>query len=123
MASGQRFYESLAFRLCVTVIAACPESGRTLEMLLILGQIIPCYLKHIEKPKYEEINDPSGRIVREINNMRNVDVCICSLLLSLECLTRNLSHQPTQHHNAQKMYHYDGGKTGWKGKHKEEREG
>ncbi|XP_050528266.1 protein unc-80 homolog isoform X3 [Daktulosphaira vitifoliae] len=58
--------------LCVMVIAFSPETLRSYQMLLILEAILPCYLNHIQQPKYREIErDVINQLITSIKTLIN----------------------------------------------------
>ncbi|CAK8677932.1 unnamed protein product [Clavelina lepadiformis] len=74
------------FRLCVTVIAYQTESTRTLEMLIIMNSILPCYFEHIKTMSESE----------ELSQISDLTVTILSLLSSVEMLTRSINSTTQQ---------------------------
>nr|XP_039260009.1 protein unc-80 homolog isoform X1 [Styela clava] len=94
-------------RLCVTVVAFQPESSRTLEMLIVFDQILPCYLDHLHKRTLT-----TRSTSHELSSLKEIVVCIRALLVSLECLTRNLAHTLPQQQTSHKVFHMEAGASG-----------
>ncbi|XP_078483613.1 protein unc-80 homolog isoform X2 [Ciona intestinalis] len=83
------------FRLCITVIAYQPENSRTLEMLIVLNSILPCYYQHIQN---------TFSPVAERAQIFEIAVCIRSLLASVEALTRTLNCTSQQQQQFKVIY-------------------
>uniref|UniRef100_H2XYZ2 Protein unc-80 homolog n=1 Tax=Ciona intestinalis TaxID=7719 RepID=H2XYZ2_CIOIN len=87
------------FRLCITVIAYQPENSRTLEMLIVLNSILPCYYQHIQNTF-----SPVAVMPLERAQIFEIAVCIRSLLASVEALTRTLNCTSQQQQQFKVIY-------------------
>uniref|UniRef100_A0A8D0H2X6 Unc-80 homolog, NALCN channel complex subunit n=1 Tax=Sphenodon punctatus TaxID=8508 RepID=A0A8D0H2X6_SPHPU len=55
------FSISEAIKLCVTVVAYAPESFRSLQMLMVLEALVPCYLQKLKRQTSQVETVPAAR--------------------------------------------------------------
>ncbi|KAI2663401.1 hypothetical protein H4Q32_011921 [Labeo rohita] len=83
------FSISEAIKLCVTVVAYAPESYRSLQMLMVLEALVPCYL---QKMKGNTQTLESASAARdEIASIAALATSLQALLYSVEALTRPMT--------------------------------
>ncbi|TRZ04189.1 hypothetical protein DNTS_011989 [Danionella cerebrum] len=83
------FSISEAIKLCVTVVAYAPESYRSLQMLMVLEALVPCYL---QKMKCNTQTLESASAARdEIAAIASLATSLQALLHSVEALTRPMA--------------------------------
>ncbi|XP_061634151.1 protein unc-80 homolog isoform X18 [Phyllopteryx taeniolatus] len=83
------FSISEAIKLCVTVVAYAPESFRSLQMLMVLEALVPCYL---QKLKSNTMTMESASAARdEIAAIAALATSLQALLYSSEALTRPMT--------------------------------
>uniref|UniRef100_H3CSC7 Unc-80 homolog, NALCN channel complex subunit n=1 Tax=Tetraodon nigroviridis TaxID=99883 RepID=H3CSC7_TETNG len=83
------FSISEAIKLCVTVVAYAPESFRSLQMLMVLEALVPCYL---QKLKSNTVTMESASAARdEIAAIAALATSLQALLYSSESLTRPMT--------------------------------
>uniref|UniRef100_A0A8C1LHR2 Unc-80 homolog (C. elegans) n=1 Tax=Cyprinus carpio TaxID=7962 RepID=A0A8C1LHR2_CYPCA len=83
------FSISEAIKLCVTVVAYAPESYRSLQMLMVLEALVPCYL---QKMKGNTQTLESASAARdEIAAIAALATSLQALLYSVEALTRPMT--------------------------------
>uniref|UniRef100_A0A4W6FFB1 Unc-80 homolog, NALCN channel complex subunit n=1 Tax=Lates calcarifer TaxID=8187 RepID=A0A4W6FFB1_LATCA len=83
------FSISEAIKLCVTVVAYAPESFRSLQMLMVLEALVPCYL---QKLKSNTVTMESASAARdEIAAIAALATSLQALLYSSEALTRPMT--------------------------------
>ncbi|XP_032879501.1 protein unc-80 homolog isoform X3 [Amblyraja radiata] len=78
-----------AIKLCVTVVAYAPESLRSLQMLMVLEALVPCYLQKLKKLTFELESATAAR--DEISVIASLATSIQALLYSAESLTRPMT--------------------------------
>ncbi|XP_078260328.1 protein unc-80 homolog isoform X2 [Rhinoraja longicauda] len=83
------FSISEAIKLCVTVVAYAPESLRSLQMLMVLEALVPCYLQKLKKQTFELESATAAR--DEISIIASLATSIQALLYSVESLTRPMT--------------------------------
>ncbi|XP_072902899.1 protein unc-80 homolog isoform X3 [Hemitrygon akajei] len=83
------FSISEAIKLCVTVVAYAPESLRSLQMLMVLEALVPCYLQKLKKQTFELESASAAR--DEISAIASLATSIQALLYSVESLTRPMT--------------------------------
>ncbi|XP_062907898.1 protein unc-80 homolog isoform X3 [Mobula hypostoma] len=83
------FSISEAIKLCVTVVAYAPESLRSLQMLMVLEALVPCYLQKLKKQTFELESASAAR--DEITAIASLATSIQALLYSVESLTRPMT--------------------------------
>ncbi|XP_063072865.1 protein unc-80 homolog [Engraulis encrasicolus] len=87
--------EDLAFsisdsiKLCVTVVAYAPESFRSLQMLMVLEALVPCYLQKLKKTTVALESACAAR--DEIAAIAALATSLQALLYSVEALTRPMT--------------------------------
>ncbi|XP_060775026.1 protein unc-80 homolog isoform X7 [Neoarius graeffei] len=83
------FSISESIKLCVTVVAYAPESFRSLQMLMVLEALVPCYL---QKLKSNSQALESASVARdEIAAIAALATSLQALLYSVEALTRPMT--------------------------------
>ncbi|XP_046704530.1 protein unc-80 homolog isoform X4 [Silurus meridionalis] len=83
------FSISESIKLCVTVVAYAPESFRSLQMLMVLEALVPCYL---QKLKSNSQALESASVARdEIAAIAALATSLQALLYSVETLTRPMT--------------------------------
>ncbi|KAJ0009452.1 hypothetical protein NQD34_001154 [Periophthalmus magnuspinnatus] len=83
------FSISEAIKLCVTVVAYAPESFRSLQMLMVLEALVPCFL---QKLKSNTVTMESASAARdEIAAIAALATSLQALLYSSESLTRPMT--------------------------------
>uniref|UniRef100_A0A667WHN7 Unc-80 homolog, NALCN channel complex subunit n=1 Tax=Myripristis murdjan TaxID=586833 RepID=A0A667WHN7_9TELE len=83
------FSISEAIKLCVTVVAYAPESFRSLQMLMVLEALVPCFL---QKLKSNTVTMESASAARdEIAAIAALATSLQALLYSSEALTRPMT--------------------------------
>uniref|UniRef100_A0A8D3E268 Unc-80 homolog (C. elegans) n=1 Tax=Scophthalmus maximus TaxID=52904 RepID=A0A8D3E268_SCOMX len=83
------FSISEAIKLCVTVVAYAPESFRSLQMLMVLEALVPCFL---QKLKSNTVTMESASAARdEIAAIAALATSLQALLYSTETLTRPMT--------------------------------
>uniref|UniRef100_A0A3P8T0M3 Unc-80 homolog, NALCN channel complex subunit n=1 Tax=Amphiprion percula TaxID=161767 RepID=A0A3P8T0M3_AMPPE len=83
------FSISEAIKLCVTVVAYAPESFRSLQMLMVLEALVPCFL---QKLKSNTVTMESASVARdEIAAIAALATSLQALLYSSEALTRPMT--------------------------------
>uniref|UniRef100_A0AAQ5Z123 Unc-80 homolog (C. elegans) n=1 Tax=Amphiprion ocellaris TaxID=80972 RepID=A0AAQ5Z123_AMPOC len=83
------FSVSEAIKLCVTVVAYAPESFRSLQMLMVLEALVPCFL---QKLKSNTVTMESASVARdEIAAIAALATSLQALLYSSEALTRPMT--------------------------------
>ncbi|EDL00234.1 mCG121565 [Mus musculus] len=80
------FSISEAIKLCVTVVAYAPESFRSLQMLMVLEALVPCYLQKMKRQTSQVETVPAAR--EEIAATAALATSLQALLYSVEVLTR-----------------------------------
>ncbi|KFO96913.1 Protein unc-80, partial [Calypte anna] len=80
------FSISEAIKLCVTVVAYAPESFRSLQMLMVLEALVPCYLQKLKRQTSQVETVTAAR--EEIAAMAALATSLQALLYSVEILTR-----------------------------------
>ncbi|KFP45322.1 Protein unc-80, partial [Chlamydotis macqueenii] len=80
------FSISEAIKLCVTVVAYAPESFRSLQMLMVLEALVPCYLQKLKRQTSQVETMTAAR--EEIAAMAALATSLQALLYSVEVLTR-----------------------------------
>ncbi|KAG5214016.1 hypothetical protein JEQ12_009802 [Ovis aries] len=83
------FSISEAIKLCVTVVAYAPESFRSLQMLMVLEALVPCYLQKLKRQTSQVETVPAAR--EEIAAMAALATSLQALLYSVEVLTRPMT--------------------------------
>ncbi|XP_057407641.1 protein unc-80 homolog isoform X7 [Balaenoptera acutorostrata] len=83
------FSISEAIKLCVTVVAYAPESFRSLQMLMVLEALVPCYLQKLKRQTSQVETGPAAR--EEIAAMAALATSLQALLYSVEVLTRPMT--------------------------------
>ncbi|KAJ7413858.1 protein unc-80 isoform X1 [Pitangus sulphuratus] len=83
------FSISEAIKLCVTVVAYAPESFRSLQMLMVLEALVPCYLQKLKRQTSEVETGTAAR--EEIASMGALATSLQALLYSVEVLTRPMT--------------------------------
>ncbi|KAB1279135.1 Protein unc-80-like protein [Camelus dromedarius] len=81
------FSISEAIKLCVTVVAYAPESFRSLQMLMVLEALVPCYLQKLKRQTSQVETVPAAR--EEIAATAALATSLQALLYSVEVLTRH----------------------------------
>ncbi|XP_053540162.1 protein unc-80 homolog [Ictalurus punctatus] len=83
------FSISESIKLCVTVVAYAPESFRSLQMLMVLEALVPCYLQKL-KSNSQALESVS--VARdEIAAIATLATSLQALLYSVESLTRPMT--------------------------------
>uniref|UniRef100_A0A3B4DM80 Unc-80 homolog (C. elegans) n=1 Tax=Pygocentrus nattereri TaxID=42514 RepID=A0A3B4DM80_PYGNA len=83
------FSISESIKLCVTVVAYAPESYRSLQMLMVLEALVPCYLQKL-KSNSQALESVS--VARdEIAAIAALATSLQALLYSVESLTRPMT--------------------------------
>ncbi|KAJ8256018.1 hypothetical protein COCON_G00198820 [Conger conger] len=83
------FSISESIKLCVTVVAYAPESFRSLQMLMVLEALVPCFL---QKMKNNTLALESASAARdEIAAIAALATSLQALLYSVEALTRPMT--------------------------------
>ncbi|KFQ54556.1 Protein unc-80, partial [Nestor notabilis] len=80
------FSISEAIKLCVTVVAYAPESFRSLQMLMVLEALVPCYLQKLKRQTSQAETVTAAR--EETAAMAALATSLQALLYSVEVLTR-----------------------------------
>ncbi|KAH0621692.1 hypothetical protein JD844_023269, partial [Phrynosoma platyrhinos] len=80
------FTISEAIKLCVTVVAYAPESFRSLQMLMVLEALVPCYLQRLKRQTSQVETVTAAR--EEIAATAALATSLQALLYSVEVLTR-----------------------------------
>uniref|UniRef100_A0A8C6ZHC6 Unc-80 homolog, NALCN channel complex subunit n=1 Tax=Nothoprocta perdicaria TaxID=30464 RepID=A0A8C6ZHC6_NOTPE len=83
------FSISEAIKLCVTVVAYAPESFRSLQMLMVLEALVPCYLQKLKRQTSQVETVTAAR--EEIAAMAALATSLQALLYSVEVLTRPMT--------------------------------
>ncbi|XP_041056206.1 protein unc-80 homolog [Carcharodon carcharias] len=83
------FSISEAIKLCVTVVAYAPESLRSLQMLMVLEALVPCYLQKLKKQTIQLESSSAAR--DEITAIASLATSLQALLYSTESLTRPMT--------------------------------
>ncbi|XP_061199902.1 protein unc-80 homolog isoform X4 [Neopsephotus bourkii] len=83
------FSISEAIKLCVTVVAYAPESFRSLQMLMVLEALVPCYLQKLKRQTSQAETVTASR--EEIAAMAALATSLQALLYSVEVLTRPMT--------------------------------
>ncbi|NWI63494.1 UNC80 protein, partial [Todus mexicanus] len=83
------FSISEAIKLCVTVVAYAPESFRSLQMLMVLEALVPCYLQKLKRQTSQAETVTAAR--EEIAAMAALATSLQALLYSVEVLTRPMT--------------------------------
>ncbi|XP_008257305.2 protein unc-80 homolog isoform X1 [Oryctolagus cuniculus] len=83
------FSISEAIKLCVTVVAYAPESFRSLQMLMVLEALVPCYLQKLKRQTSQVETVPAAR--EEIAATAALATSLQALLYSVEVLTRPMT--------------------------------
>ncbi|GAB0191789.1 protein unc-80 [Grus japonensis] len=83
------FSISEAIKLCVTVVAYAPESFRSLQMLMVLEALVPCYLQKLKRQTSQVETATAAR--EEIAAMAALATSLQALLYSVEVLTRPMT--------------------------------
>ncbi|XP_041487890.1 protein unc-80 homolog isoform X8 [Microtus oregoni] len=83
------FSISEAIKLCVTVVAYAPESFRSLQMLMVLEALVPCYLQKMKRQTSQVETVPAAR--EEIAATAALATSLQALLYSVEVLTRPMT--------------------------------
>ncbi|XP_067892393.1 protein unc-80 homolog [Heterodontus francisci] len=83
------FAISEAIKLCVTVVAYAPESLRSLQMLMVLEALVPCYLQKLKKQTIQLESASGAR--DEITAIASLAISLQALLYSVESLTRPMT--------------------------------
>ncbi|XP_067844006.1 protein unc-80 homolog [Heptranchias perlo] len=83
------FSISEAIKLCVTVVAYAPESLRSLQMLMVLEALVPCYLQKLKKQTIQLESVSAAR--DEITAIASLATSLQALLYSVESLTRPMT--------------------------------
>uniref|UniRef100_A0A672M4W4 Unc-80 homolog, NALCN channel complex subunit n=1 Tax=Sinocyclocheilus grahami TaxID=75366 RepID=A0A672M4W4_SINGR len=83
------FSISEAIKLCVTVVAYAPESYRSLQMLMVLEALVPCYLQKM-KGNTQTLESVSAAR-DEIAAIAALATSLQALLYSVEALTRPMT--------------------------------
>ncbi|XP_038644467.1 protein unc-80 homolog isoform X4 [Scyliorhinus canicula] len=78
-----------AIKLCVTVVAYAPESLRSLQMLMVLEALVPCYLQKLKKQTIQLESSSAAR--DEITAIASLATSLQALLYSVETLTRPMT--------------------------------
>ncbi|XP_066492815.1 protein unc-80 homolog isoform X3 [Tiliqua scincoides] len=83
------FSISEAIKLCVTVVAYAPESFRSLQMLMVLEALVPCYLQKLKRQTSQAETVTAAR--EEIAATAALATSLQALLYSVEVLTRPMT--------------------------------
>ncbi|XP_048124538.1 protein unc-80 homolog isoform X5 [Alosa alosa] len=83
------FTISDSIKLCVTVVAYAPESFRSLQMLMVLEALVPCYLQKLKKNTVALESACAAR--DEIAAIAALATSLQALLYSVEALTRPMT--------------------------------
>ncbi|XP_056606877.1 protein unc-80 homolog isoform X1 [Triplophysa dalaica] len=83
------FSISEAIKLCVTVVAYAPESFRSLQMLMVLEALVPCYLQKLKGNTHSLESVSAAR--DEIASIAALATSLQALLYSVEALTRPMT--------------------------------
>ncbi|XP_062817210.1 protein unc-80 homolog isoform X2 [Anolis carolinensis] len=83
------FSISEAIKLCVTVVAYAPESFRSLQMLMVLEALVPCYLQRLKRQTSQVETVTAAR--EEIAATAALATSLQALLYSVEVLTRPMT--------------------------------
>ncbi|XP_065096078.1 protein unc-80 homolog isoform X3 [Paramisgurnus dabryanus] len=83
------FSISEAIKLCVTVVAYAPESFRSLQMLMVLEALVPCYLQKLKNNMQTLESASAAR--DEITAIAALATSLQALLYSVEALTRPMT--------------------------------
>uniref|UniRef100_UPI00358FE682 protein unc-80 homolog n=1 Tax=Myxine glutinosa TaxID=7769 RepID=UPI00358FE682 len=80
------FSISEAIKLCVTVVAYAPESFRSIQMLMVMEALVPCYLQRMKNVTQQQDSAISAR--EEVVAIAGLATSLQALLHSVEPLTR-----------------------------------
>ncbi|XP_069471989.1 protein unc-80 homolog isoform X5 [Ambystoma mexicanum] len=83
------FSISESIKLCVTVVAYAPESFRSLQMLMVLEALVPCYLQKLKMQTSQVETASAAR--EEIAATAALATSLQALLYSVEALTRPMT--------------------------------
>ncbi|XP_068101282.1 protein unc-80 homolog isoform X7 [Hyperolius riggenbachi] len=83
------FSISECIKLCVTVVAYAPESFRSLQMLMVLEALVPCYLQKLKRQTSQLETVSAAR--EEIAATAALATSLQALLYSVEALTRPMT--------------------------------
>ncbi|XP_073489623.1 protein unc-80 homolog isoform X7 [Aquarana catesbeiana] len=83
------FSISECIKLCVTVVAYAPESFRSLQMLMVLEALVPCYLQKLKRQTTQLETVSAAR--EEIAATAALATSLQALLYSVEALTRPMT--------------------------------
>ncbi|XP_063789184.1 protein unc-80 homolog isoform X17 [Pseudophryne corroboree] len=83
------FSISECIKLCVTVVAYAPESFRSLQMLMVLEAMVPCYLQKLKRQTTQLETVSAAR--EEIAATAALATSLQALLYSVEALTRPMT--------------------------------
>ncbi|CAH2306124.1 Hypothetical predicted protein [Pelobates cultripes] len=83
------FSISECIKLCVTVVAYAPESFRSLQMLMVLEALVPCYLQKLKHQTSQLETVSAAR--EEIAATAALATSLQALLYSVEALTRPMT--------------------------------
>ncbi|XP_075036413.1 protein unc-80 homolog isoform X26 [Mixophyes fleayi] len=83
------FSISECIKLCVTVVAYAPESFRSLQMLMVLEAMVPCYLQKLKRQTSQLETVSAAR--EEIAATAALATSLQALLYSVEALTRPMT--------------------------------
>ncbi|XP_078235394.1 protein unc-80 homolog isoform X16 [Pogona vitticeps] len=83
------FSISESIKLCVTVVAYAPESFRSLQMLMVLEALVPCYLQRLKRQTSQVETVTAAR--EEIAATAALATSLQALLYSVEVLTRPMT--------------------------------
>ncbi|XP_067326421.1 protein unc-80 homolog isoform X11 [Anolis sagrei] len=83
------FSISETIKLCVTVVAYAPESFRSLQMLMVLEALVPCYLQRLKRQTSQVETVTAAR--EEIAATAALATSLQALLYSVEVLTRPMT--------------------------------
>ncbi|XP_065315200.1 protein unc-80 homolog [Gordionus sp. m RMFG-2023] len=98
---GLNFIEIIS--MCITVISYNSESGRSLQMLIILRDVIPYYHKYLVNKSKQNSNDKKI-IAEELSAYKTIYTDIQTLLRNVESFSRPfVGHMPRE--NDRKLFH------------------
>lgn len=83
------FSISESIKLCVTVVAYAPESFRSLQMLMVLEAMVPCYLQKLKTQT--SLVETASAAREEIAATAALATSLQALLYSVEALTRPMT--------------------------------
>ncbi|XP_041433155.1 protein unc-80 homolog isoform X11 [Xenopus laevis] len=83
------FCISECIKLCVTVVAYAPESFRSLQMLMVLEALVPCFLQKLKRQTSQLETVSAAR--EEIAATAALATSLQALLYSVEALTRPMT--------------------------------